>query len=202
MPRPRTFTEDEALQKAMNVFWTKGYEGTSLDDLLGAMGIQRGSFYNAFHSKRDVYLRVLRAYERKIATRGPIIDLPAEATRESLRDFFRRGLAMMRNPEGPGGCFLAKAASEHEGRDPDVSREVAAGCVASQRHFQDLIERARASGSLEDGPPAEDLAMLMIVLGYGFQVLTKSDLTDERLLGAADAFVDLLAGGGSQEEKK
>lgn len=192
MSRPRTFTEEEALQQAMNVFWAKGYEGTSLDDLLGAMGIQRGSFYNTFHSKRDVYLRVLHAYERKLATEGPIIELPDELNRKSLRAFFRRGLTMMRNPGGPGGCFLARAALEHEGRDPDVSREVAAGCVASQRHFQELIQQAQDAGEVTDDSKAGHLAMLMIVIGYGLQVLTKSDLTDARLLGAVDAFVDLL----------
>ena len=182
----------------MQVFWAKGYEGTSLDDLLQAMGIQRGSFYNTFAGKRDVYLRALRLYERRIASGGPIIELPERASRETLRDFFRRGVAMMRNPEGPGGCFLAKAASEHEGRDPEVAREVAAGCVASQSHFRRMLERGQEDETVSGEPSAEDLAMLMIVLGYGFQVLTKSELTDERLLGAADAFVDLLSRGAEK----
>ena len=64
MARPREFDIDEALERAMDVFWTKGYDGASLQDLLEAMNIARGSLYKAFQDKHSVYLAALDRYDR------------------------------------------------------------------------------------------------------------------------------------------
>src|SRR5581483_7587401 len=66
MARPREFDIDEALERAMAVFWAKGYEGASLQDLLKAMRIARGSLYKAFHDKRHIYLAALDHYDRTV----------------------------------------------------------------------------------------------------------------------------------------
>ena len=65
MARPREFDRDEALEKAINVFWAQGFAATTTDDLRDAMGIGRQSFYNTFGDKRQVYLEALRAYQRR-----------------------------------------------------------------------------------------------------------------------------------------
>ena len=70
MARPREFDEAAALDRAMEVFWKQGYQNTSLDDLLEAMGIQRGSFYNTFGSKRETYLRAIDRYVEIMADGG------------------------------------------------------------------------------------------------------------------------------------
>jgi len=69
MPRPREFDIDTALERAMQVFWAKGYESTSLDDLCEATGVGRSSLYSAFNDKRDLYLRALDHYENASAAR-------------------------------------------------------------------------------------------------------------------------------------
>ena len=66
MGRPREFDVDDALDRAMRVFWAKGYQGASLDDLLAAMGIGRGSLYKAFGDKRSLYLAALQRYDAEI----------------------------------------------------------------------------------------------------------------------------------------
>ncbi len=69
MARPREFNEEKALDRAMRVFWTQGYEGTSLHDLLGAMGISKSSFYETFGSKRDLFMRSLEHFDQILGHR-------------------------------------------------------------------------------------------------------------------------------------
>ena len=86
MARPREFDIDQALERAMNVFWTKGYEGASLQDLLDAMNIARGSLYKAFEDKHSVYLAALDRYDRteiQRAVDGCATAAPATAPRAS-----------------------------------------------------------------------------------------------------------------------
>ncbi|HEX9701827.1 MAG TPA: TetR/AcrR family transcriptional regulator, partial [Rhodospirillales bacterium] len=66
MPRPREFETSEALNQAMQVFWTKGYEATSLADLIGAMNLSKSSFYDTFGSKHEVFLAAIEHYKQTV----------------------------------------------------------------------------------------------------------------------------------------
>ena len=82
--RPRSFNESAALEKAIQVFWFKGYDGVTIDDLVAGMGVGRPSLYSIFGSKRSIFLRVLQAYaERKGALAAKALLAP-QALRDSL----------------------------------------------------------------------------------------------------------------------
>src|ERR1041385_9186170 len=87
--RPRSFDEGEALEKAIQVFWSKGYDGVTIDDLVAGMGVGRPSLYAVFGDKRMLFLRVLRAYaERKGALAAKPLLSPG-TLRDSLAAFLR-----------------------------------------------------------------------------------------------------------------
>ena len=128
MARPREFDEDEALAKAMEVFWNKGYQNTTLDDLLEGMGIQRGSFYNTFGSKRATYLRALDRYADFMFEWGPYTQAAhLEPGMATLNAMFDNYLDSVTGDTGPRGCFFAHVSKEHRGQDKDIQQAVVRG---------------------------------------------------------------------------
>src|SRR6185369_919760 len=88
--RPRSFDEREALEKATQVFWSKGYDGTTIDDLVDGMGVGRPSLYSVFGDKRTLFLRVLRAYAETKGARAAKALLSPQPLRDSLASFLRQ----------------------------------------------------------------------------------------------------------------
>jgi TetR/AcrR family transcriptional regulator, transcriptional repressor for nem operon len=108
MARPREFDVDTALVRAMKVFWSKGYEATSLDDLCGVTSLSRSSLYATFGSKRDL---LLRSFDRYVELRNPrivaVLAQPAEI-RDTFDALARQFIEQIVAGPGRRGCFLVK----------------------------------------------------------------------------------------------
>src|SRR5947208_1201900 len=105
MSRPRTFDEDHAVDAAMRVFWTSGYEATSTQDLCKATGLGRSSIYNTFSSKRELFDRALRQYvDRFTAAQLEVIQNADLPIRERVRQIL--WAAVEPDPDDPAGCFV------------------------------------------------------------------------------------------------
>jgi TetR/AcrR family transcriptional repressor of nem operon len=128
MARPREFDIDEALERAMNVFWTKGYEGASLQDLLDAMKIARGSLYKAFQDKRSIYLAALDRYDRTEIqhTVDALRDRTAGDGATRIRLFLEDARAAVVRRHDRRGCFLCNAAVDQAPMDPEIRAKVLA----------------------------------------------------------------------------
>lgn len=182
MARPREFDEDEVLDAAMNLFWAKGFEAVSLDDLLGAMGIARGSFYKAFRSKRDVYMAALTRYDRTVV----------DAAVTTLRDptggdgsaRVRRFLLSAGEPDDSDddrrGCFLCNAAVDRALPDPGAAEKV----TSMMRRIEDAIAAALTevaeSPGLDVAANAEGARHLLTVY-MGLRVLARAGYPAEEL---------------------
>ena len=90
--RPRSFDEMEALEKATQVFWSKGYDGVTIDDLVAGMGVGRPSLYAVFGDKRTLFLRVLKAYAEKKGALAAKALLSPQTLRDSLAGFLRHAV--------------------------------------------------------------------------------------------------------------
>lgn len=196
MARPREFDEETALDQATQLFWAQGFKRTSLDDLLGAMKIQKGSFYNTFGTKRELYLRCLARYrDSSMVREGPfgqvlaaVQEGPAavRAVLSSQLDGFAQGDACC-------GCFVAAASSEHRGRSQDVIDVTRPGVEAATDALAEAITEAQQAGRM---PPEADpgaLAYLLITMGYGSHVLAAAGVPKEALLGSMDAMFAMMA---------
>ncbi|MEM8655296.1 MAG: TetR/AcrR family transcriptional regulator [Pseudomonadota bacterium] len=128
MARPRTFDIDDALEKAMHVFWAHGYEGASLPDLLDGMGLTRGSLYKAFTDKKTLFLKVLERYEMQAVKAGvamlgnPAIPNGAERIMSMFQGSYQRVL------DGDArGCLLCTAAAGPSTYDDEIAKAVSRG---------------------------------------------------------------------------
>jgi len=121
MARPRQFDPDEALDRAMHLFWARGYAETSYDDLVAATGASRKGLYAAFGDKRALFLRALERYRACVVARNLMrLDGP-DATPADVHRFFRGMAAQARTEEGRRGCLVANTAAGDEARhDPQV----------------------------------------------------------------------------------
>src|SRR3954471_1949629 len=104
--RPRSFDETGALEKATQVFWSKGYDGVTIDDLVAGMGVGRPSLYAIFGDKRTLFLRVLRAYAETKGARAAKALLSPRTLRDSLAAFLRHAVESATEEGSAWGCLL------------------------------------------------------------------------------------------------
>jgi TetR/AcrR family transcriptional repressor of nem operon len=150
MARPRAFDEEAALERALRVFWAKGYGAASLDDLCAATGLGRSSLYAAFRDKRGLYLRALDRYEEASARRlNDILTRPVPA-REAIAAFVAALIDDIVAGPGRRGCFIGNCAAELAPGDRETAASVRRSLTRIESAFRDALARARARGELSD----------------------------------------------------
>ncbi len=120
MPRVKLFNEQEALQKAMLLFWEKGYTATSLIDLTANMGISKGSFYDTFHGKRELFEKVFELYRMKMLERLKGLLNKETDVKQGMRNLLNFTLEEGLSDAKHKGCFAANVCSELGGRDGEI----------------------------------------------------------------------------------
>ncbi|MCT2345417.1 TetR/AcrR family transcriptional regulator [Niallia taxi] len=168
--RPREFNKPEVLDAAMNVFWLKGYEACSTEDLCSSTGLGRGSLYNTFGSKHELYEQTLQRYhEHWIEVQTSILERPVPV-KERLRSLLE--WAVEKDFEDSSkGCFLINATMERGRSDSIVE-------IWSNRHVERLesvllcvIENGKQAGEITCNRPALELARTFICSYYGLRTL-------------------------------
>ena len=104
--RPRSFDESDALKKATQVFWSKGYDGVTIDDLVAGMGVGRPSLYAVFGDKRAIFLRVLKAYAEAKGARAAKALLSPQSLRDSIAGFLKYAVETATEKGSARGCLL------------------------------------------------------------------------------------------------
>jgi len=180
MARPREFDRDEVLDRALGVFWDRGYESTSIDDLVGAMGIGRASLYNTFGSKHDLFVEALDRYERSLDERLLRPLAAPGSPRTILRAVLDDLAACQCGPEARG-CLAVKAALVTCRGDCTLQERVARITRRIDDAFLAVLHRARDAGEVRADA---DLPALARFLTHSMQALSVSGPTrrDERQL--------------------
>jgi AcrR family transcriptional regulator len=182
MGRPREFDVDEALCKALQQFWRKGYEGTSVSDLTEAMGITRPSLYATYGNKEELFRKALDRYEQSFMS---FID---EALRQpTSRGVVERLLAgyvvSETDDDNPPGCLATSGALACSEAAEPVKRELIARRNAIEARLRDRLELARASGDLAADADPADLARYVMAVAQGTAVLAAAGTGREELQG-------------------
>lgn len=188
MARPRQFDVDEALDRAMHVFWAKGYEGASLNDLLGAMGIARGSLYKAFADKHAIYLAALDRYDRTVVA-GAIATLEQGRARDGagrIRRFLRSACDPVAARNDRRGCLICNAAVDRAPVDSAVEARV----LAMLRRIERAVARAVAdspAGAALSARRRTAIARQITSAYVGLRVLARAGYAAADLESIADA---------------
>ena len=146
MARQKEFNRDEVLHKAMEVFWTRGYEGASIQDLVKHMGINRQSIYDTFGDKHSLFLQALDRY-REIQSRKvfEVLKRPG-SMKKNLRRLFEETVARALSAEGRRGCFVGNSMSELAGRCKETATRTCNSVAAAEKMFQRALERGKRQG--------------------------------------------------------
>ena len=193
MPRAKEFEPEAALQSAMELFWSRGYEATSVRDLLGGMGIGRGSFYDTFGDKRTLFLAALDRFERT-RTAWVLEALEgSESPLETIRYVFERSVDNLVGFEPRRGCLLANSAVELAPHDPEVAERISRYLRRTEDAFEKALGRARSAGDLPEHKDPRALARFLVSNLHGLRVLARAGAARETLedtvrvtLGALD----------------
>jgi TetR/AcrR family transcriptional repressor of nem operon len=173
MARPREFDEETVLDAAVQCFWIRGYEATSIRDLAEKMNMTSASVYNAFGDKRSLFKLSLRRYiEQSFADRVRRFESQL-APREALRAFFDEVIAKSLNDPQRKGCLLVNSALDTAPHDPEFKKVVAGVLVRVEAFFRRCILAGQSDGTISTGQPAEDLARNLLGIHLGLRVLAR-----------------------------
>lgn len=187
MGRPREFSDAAVVDAAMDVFWEKGYEATTTQDLCARTGLGRGSLYNAFGSKHRLYEESVRRYAETWAVRQlDMLAQPGDA-KERLRRLMIGVIDADLADPGRRGCLALNAAVEVSGRDGDVPSLVRKQFRALEDALTDVVSAGQLAGELRDDRPARQVARAFQSAYYGLRTLAK--VTDDR-----NALLDVVEG--------
>jgi AcrR family transcriptional regulator len=184
--RPREFDCAEALDKALHVFWKRGYEGTSLTDLTDAMGISRPSLYAAFGNKEELFRRALDRYA-EVAPGQVHREALAEPTARAVVAYLLRGLAeVLTDPKHPPGCLAVQGALSCGEAAESVKQALATRRAARQTALCERFERARAEGDLASDSDPAALARYVATVTQGMSVQAAGGAKRAELLEVAE----------------
>ena len=185
MGRPRQFDEDAALDAAMRVFWQKGYEGTSLDDLTEGMGINRSSLYSTFGDKQSLFRKVVQRYQS-----GPLCFLPKALAEPSARAvteaLLRSSVKFFADPSHPPGCLSMQGGMACGSGNEDVQQAMIEWRTAGLLLLQKRMQRAKAEGDLAKNVDPKDLARLIMILMNGLSVQAVNGATSAEMNRAVE----------------
>ena len=172
MARPREFDEGAVLDAAIQCFWSRGYEATSVKDLIDETGITAASLYNAYGDKRGLFRTALDRYvESSIA--GRMQRCATLPPREAIEAFFAEILSRSLNDREHKGCMLVNSALEMAPHDPEFQRIIARVLTRLEKFFLNCIETGQAAGTITHDMSAEQLARHLLGVLIGVRVLAR-----------------------------
>ena len=187
--RPREFDVDDALDVAVRMFWERGYEGASLADLTGAMGITKPSFYAAFGSKEQLFRRALDRY-----TEGPasyaVRALQQPTARQVVAAFLDGAVRATTPPEGPAGCLGVQGALASSSAGQTAHDVLAGWRNDAGERLAGRFRRAVEEGDLPPGADPESLARYVMTVGFGIAVQAASGVSRDGLQRIADVALE------------
>jgi TetR/AcrR family transcriptional regulator, transcriptional repressor for nem operon len=193
MARPKEFNPDEALEQAMHVFWHRGYEATSMEDLLAAMNLNRGSLYDTFGSKRELFLKAMDRYcaGGGVGSRISILNEPGPAL-PLIRRFINAMLEFGLSDPLRRGCLIANAAMELAPREKDIAKKVSGRLQMVEEAFFKLLTRAKREGELANDKDPRALARMLVTMMQGTIVMIKAGTPADAVKQTAHTALSIL----------
>lgn len=194
MARPREFDPDTVLERAMHVFWTKGYEASSLDDLCDATKLNRSSLYASFGDKRALFLESIDRYgDRAVARIAAALSRPLPI-RQAVASFLAEMIDQIVAGHGRTGCFIGNCAAEVARHDRAAAASVKRNLERIEVTFRDAFALAKSRGELPAGADIHALARFFVASTQGLRLVGKTTTDREVLEDIARIMLRCLEG--------
>lgn len=191
MAKPIQFDREKALNRAMILFWRQGYHGTSISDLEEATGLLRGSLYNTFGSKDDLYLATIDRYEHTII-RARLDLLNQDDVVASFQRMLHTIVEHMTDPRQPSGCLFTHASTSVESLPRSIERRIGMGMASQERTIEDALRGAQRINAISPDADTRALARTLLTLIQGMAVMSSVSLDRGILQDAAASGVYMI----------
>ena len=193
MARPLAFERKMALEMAMQVFWSQGYFGTSINDLVEAMGISKSSLYGSFGNKRAIFLECIEFYSDNVAKKvRSAADVPG-AARQVIRSVMRRAVDRILDAEGKRGCFLNNSAVEMGPRELEAAARCRSGIKLMEDTFECLVRRGQTEGDISMTRDPKKIARFLTSAINGIMVIGKVNPSRETLYDIVETTMEVVS---------
>ena len=192
MPRQKEFDPDQVLGDAMELFWEQGYEATSVEDLVGRMGINRFSLYDTFGSKHELFLQALDRYRKQMGS-GILADLSnSDDGIPAIRRYFDSMIEHRTSPDGRKACLIVNSIADKATEDRAVRSKCMQNVKMLEAAFRRAVERARDLGEIDVAQDPQQLAEYLTTNAMGLSVLAKADRRRQRLVRNVEMIMGTL----------
>lgn len=181
MPWEKSFNIDKAIESAMILFWEKGYSDSSMTNLLDVTGLTKGSFYNAFGSKRDLFLKALLKYDQDMRRSALQKLIAMDDPKKAIEAFFDTNIRETAGDCDKKGCFIINTSLDLASHDKDIQKIVTKAFSETENFFKQMIKLGQERGDISKTINPDDTAKSLVgtlvairVLGRG--VYDKADL--------------------------
>lgn len=192
MPKTKQFDEAAVLEKARNVFWKKGYNGTSMDELVKATGLSRSSIYDSFGDKHGLYMKALQHYQQE--KRQSLVEgIPsAFSSRKKIGWIFQNSIAQALCDRQRKGCFMVNTTTELANIDSSMNKIVNANMEAMEEIFHTLVKEGQAAGDINRKFSARALARNLFSSFNGLTIIGQTRPDKELLEDIAKVALSVL----------
>lgn len=190
--RPREFDRDQVLERAMLAFWQRGYEGTSMADLVQAMGIASARIYAAFGSKQALFREAIQRYESGAGCFADRALAEESLVREAVSRMLRDAVTTYTEPSRPQGCMVVMAATNFAQENEEVAAWLAVHRRQRTQSIINRLQRAMDEGELRQDTDVQALGDFYATQLHGISVQARDGISRSRLLAAAAAAIGVL----------
>jgi len=192
MPRSPEYNRSDVVEQAMVVFWERGYNQTSIGDLVDATGLQPGSLYAAFGSKKGVFLEVLEEYNRTFRRKIRSLGSGDGSIVDAIRDMLLRIVDDTVAGNDHRGCLSVNALLEMSQHDAEIAARLAHHNDQIQQSFADLLASARSQGDIATDKDTGALSVFLVNNIWGMRVMCRSKPERRTLTAIVDGVISAL----------
>jgi TetR/AcrR family transcriptional regulator, transcriptional repressor for nem operon len=181
MARTKEFNEDQALDKAIEIFWYKGYNGTSAQDLVTHLGLSRSSLYDTFGDKQKLFAQSLQRYQKNAQNQIMELFEKSENIKETLRDIFKQAVIESLEDRITKGCFMVNSSIELAMHDEEIAKIVKNNSQIMEEVFTKAVQKGQDLGQISRVNNARVLARFIFNNYSGIRVLARAGERDKQV---------------------
>ncbi len=192
MPRKKLFNEEEVLQKAMILFWEKGYHNTSMQNLVDRLGINRASLYDTYGGKKKIFISALEEYLRNGREKMEQAIGTNPGAEKTFRQLFETIIEHDQNDMSHKGCLVTNSTTELSTDHPDINEIITNHNKFIEESFYKILLQGVQAGEIDENKDLKSVARLMYMVVTGLRVLGKTKPEKEETLAAVNVLLSLL----------